>query len=96
MKALISSGVLSLSLFLAGCGQKSTSDSSEKSTSYSVAYQECLEQVMEEGHKKNKGKMPSKMNRQFAEAACKIIKTECGKNPDGSVCHALLKKYGQE
>ena len=66
---------------------------SEQSPSYLEAYQSCIELTMEECREKNKGKIPPELNKQLAEAACKIIKTECEKNFDGPVCQSLLDKY---
>ena len=70
----------------AGCG--------DEARVYSKAYKPCIKEIMEEGERKNKGKIPEKLNRQLAEAACKIIETQCEKDPDGPVCQALLEKYG--
>lgn len=85
-KAIIVIAILVALPAFIGCGGSSSSPSLD-------AYQTCVKQVMEEGEKKNKGKIPPKLGKQLAEAACKIIKLECGKNPDGAVCKALTEKY---
>jgi hypothetical protein len=90
MKKTVLSMVLAVFVLGVGCkGQESSS-----SDPASKAYETCVEQVMKEGDEKNPGKLPPEVNRQLAEAACKIVKTECAKDPDGPVCQALLKKYG--
>lgn len=83
-------------LVIAGCGEEPTSYSNEDSTFYVKAYQRCVEQTMDECDIKNKGKIPPELNRQLAEAACKIIKTECEKDPEGPVCQSLVKEYREK
>lgn len=84
--------ILTSSLVFTGCGESSSSSSKKKPPSPSNAYQTCVEQLTKEGAEKNPS-IPAKFNKQLAEAACKIIKTQCGKDPDGAVCLALVKKY---
>lgn len=76
--------VLALSVFISYCS---------KTSPHAGAYGNCVKQIMEQSNEKNQGKIPEDMNRQLAEAACKIVKTECEKDPDGPVCKSLQDKY---
>jgi len=96
MKALSSLTVLILFLLMIGCGEEPSTRSNKELPAYLDAYQKCIEQIMEDSQIKNKGKIPPEVNRQLAEAACKIIKTECEKDPDGPICQSLIEKYSGE
>lgn len=82
-----------IGLLMTGCGEKPSTHSNEELPEYLAAYQRCIEQIMEDSQIKNKGKIPPEVNRQLAEAACKLIKTECEKDPDGQICQTLIEKY---
>ena len=71
-----------------------TSNCSKGSSPGAKAYNNCLEKIAEAGRKANPGKkMPEDMQKKFAEAACKIVKTACEKDPDGPVCQKLIEKF---
>ncbi len=82
-----------IGLLMIGCGEEPSTHSNEELPEYLAAYQRCIEQIMEDSQIKNKGKIPPEVNRQLAEAACKLIKTECEKDPDGQICQTLIEKY---
>ncbi len=58
------------------------------------AFANCMNKMSQDFEKANPGKsLPPDIMEKMGGAACKIIKTECNKDPEGAVCQSLLDKY---
>ena len=80
----------------AGCNGSSSGDAILVTVRRTqAAYENCVEETMREGDRQNQGRIPPELNRRLAEAACEVVRTECESNPEGPVCQAFLRRYGE-
>lgn len=88
--------LIAIVFMLSACSKNDSSKQANGDTVAEQAFANCMSEMSQDFKKANPAqKLPPNILEDMGAASCKIIKTQCNKDPEGAICQSLIDKYMQ-